>query len=291
MNINRISLWPVLVGLSLAAVTVSQAVGDNIQVVTSFYPVFVAALNVTEGVPGVEVNNMASVKVGCLHDYQLTTGDARRLAEADLFLANGAGMESFLGKIRRQWPQLRVAETADGIPLLNGNPHVWMSQSGAREQVENIARALSDADPANAQRYQANALAYNAKLEALEARMKVGLAPYVGRPIITLHEAFAYFARDFGLEVVGVVESEPGQEPGARELADTIDLVRARNVQSLFAEPQYSQRSAAVIARETGAKVYQLDPVVTGPSDPDQARNAYLDGMEKNLATLRQALR
>ncbi|MEI7864518.1 MAG: zinc ABC transporter substrate-binding protein [Chthoniobacterales bacterium] len=291
MNINNGSLWPALVGLMLATVAAPQALGRNIQVVTSFYPVFVAALNVTAGVAGIEVHNMASGRVGCLHDYQLTSGDARHLAAADIFLANGSGMESFLEKIRRQWPQLSVLETSEGIPLLNGNPHVWVSPSGARQQVENIARALSNADPLNARSYEKNAAAYNAKLAALELRMKMELAPYAGRPIITFHQAFAYFARDFGLDLVGVVESEPGQEPRARELADTIDLVRAKHVQTLFAEPQYSGRSAAVIARETGAEVYQLDPVVTGPSVPEQARDAYLAAMEKNLATLRQALR
>jgi len=291
MNINRISVLGMPVVLFLVVVTASRAMGDNIQVVASIYPVFVAALNVTAGVPGVEVKNMASPRVGCLHDYQLTTGDARHLAEADLFLANGSGMEQFLEKIRLQWPLLSVVETSKGFPLMNGNAHVWVSPAGARRQVENIARALAAADPANAGRYAANAEAYNAKIEALEFRMKTELAPYTNTPIITFHEAFAYFAQDFGFDLAGVVEREPGQEPGARELADTIELVRAKHVKILFTEPQYSDRATAVIARETGAKVYQLDPVVTGPSDPAEAKEAYLVAMEKNLATLREALR
>jgi len=291
MNINNGSLWPALFGLMLVTVASPQALGRNIQVVTSFYPEFVAALNVTAGVPGIEVHNMASPSVGCLHDYQLTAGDARQLAEADLFLANGSGMESFLEKIRRQWPRLRVVETSEGVPLINGNAHVWVSPTGARRQVDRIARALAAADPANAARYAANEAAYAAKIEALETRMKTELGPYANHPIITFHEAFAYFARDLGLDLAGVVEREPGREPDARELADTIELVRAKHVKILFAEPQYSDRATAVIARETGAKVYQLDPVVTGPPEPEQAKEAYLVAMEKNLATLREALR
>jgi zinc transport system substrate-binding protein len=88
-----------------------------------------------------------------------------------------------------------------------------------------------------------------------------------------------------------VIAREPGTEPSARELADTISLVRERKVKALFAEPQFADKSAQVISRETGVKVYELDPVVTGPSEPSEARGAYLRAMEKNLGVLQEALR
>ena len=87
-----------------------------------------------------------------------------------------------------------------------------------------------------------------------------------------------------------MIEREPGTEPSARELADIVKLVRARGVKALFAEPQFSEQSAQVIARETGVEVYELDPVATGPADPDEARGAWLSAMEKNLAVLQKAL-
>jgi zinc transport system substrate-binding protein len=261
------------------------------RVVTSFYPVYVTALNVTAGVEGVEVTNLTSPHLGCLHDYQLTTGDVRQLSEADLLLANGAGMEPFLDKVARQSPGVRVVEVSEGIPLMDGNSHVWVSFDGARRQTENIVAALSELAPEQAAAFRANGEAYRARLTALEERMRSALAPYAGTPIVTFHEAFPYFARDFRLEVAGVIEREPGTEPSARELADTVKLVRARGVKALFAEPQFPDRSAQVIAAETGAKVYQLDPVVTGPAEPEAARGAWLAAMEKNLGVLRDALR
>jgi zinc transport system substrate-binding protein len=264
---------------------------ESLRVVTSFYPVYVAALNVTAGVPGVEVSNLASPHIGCLHDYQLTAGDVRRLADADILLVNGAGMEPFLGKVAQQSPKVRVVEVSEGIPLLEGNPHVWVSLEGARRQTDNIAAALAAADPDRADAFRANAAAYNAALTALEEKMRTALAPYAGTPIVTFHEAFPYFARDFGLDLAGVIEREPGAEPSARELADTVKLVRARQVKALFAEPQFPDQSAQVVARETGVRVYSLDPVVTGPSDPAAARGAYLQAMEKNLEVLQEALR
>ena len=264
---------------------------ESLRVVTSFYPVYVAVLNVTAGIPGVEVSNLASPHVGCLHDYQLTAGDVRRLADADLLLVNGAGMEPFLGKVAQQSPGVRVVGVSEGIALLDDNPHVWVSLEGARRQTENIAAALAAAAPDRADAFRANASAYNASLSALEEKMRAALAPYAGTPIVTFHQAFPYFARDFDLDLAGEIEREPGAEPSARELADTVKLVRERKVKALFAEPQFPDKSAQVVARETGVRVYSLDPVVTGPSDPEEARGAYLRAMEKNLEVLQEALR
>jgi zinc transport system substrate-binding protein len=263
---------------------------ETTRVVTSFYPVYIATLNVTAGVPGVEVHNLTSPHIGCLHDYQLTAGGVRKLADADLLLANGAGMETFLGKVQEQAPSLRVVEVSDGIPLMDGNAHVWVSFEGARQQVDNITAALVEAAPGQADAFRANAEKYKSDLAALDEKMRTALAPYAGTPVVTFHEAFPYFARDFKLDLVGVIARESGAEPSARELADTIELVRTRRVKALFAEPQFPDKSVQVIARETGLKVYELDPVVTGPSEPSQARGAYLRAMEKNLAVLQEAL-
>jgi zinc transport system substrate-binding protein len=263
---------------------------ETTRVVTSFYPVYIATLNVTAGVPGVEVHNLTSPHIGCLHDYQLTAGDVRKLADADLLLANGAGMETFLGKVQEQALSLRVVEVSDGIPLMDGNAHVWVSFEGARQQVDNITAALVEAAPGQADAFRANAEKYKSALAALDEKMRTALAPYAGTPIVTFHEAFPYFARDFNLDLVGVIARESGAEPSARELADTIELVRTRRVKALFAEPQFPDKSVQVIARETGLKVYELDPVVTGPSEPSEARDAYLHAMEKNFAVLQEAL-
>ena len=92
------------------------------------------------------------------------------------------------------------------------------------------------------------------------------------------------------MNIVGVIEREPGSEPNAKELAATIDTVRKKQVHALFAEPQYPAKSAKVIERETGVPVNTLDPAVTGPLDPAKARDSYLDAMRKNLDVLRKAL-
>ncbi len=266
------------------------ASGKRLSIVTSFYPMYIMALNVAGNVPGVRVVNMTPPVTGCLHDYTVTTDDMKKMEGASIFVANGAGMESFLDKIVGQFPACKVAKLSDGIPLISGeegdNPHVWVSIGHAMTQVENLARFLAAEDVEHADLYRTNADAYIAKLKALSDTMHERLVRFKGRKIVTFHEAFPYFAREFDLDIAAVIEREPGSEPSAKELAETVDLVRSSGIKALFAEPQYPSTAADTISRETGAKVYILDPAVTGPDSPD----AYLAIMKKNLAVMEEAL-
>ena len=109
------------------------------------------------------------------------------------------------------------------------------------------------------------------------------------KDIVTFHEAFPYFAKEFHLNIIRVIEREPGTEPTPKELEDTIAEVKKLPVKVLFTEPQYSPLAAKTIAEATGAKIYELDPVVTGEATPDAA-DAYLTAMRKNMEVLKEAL-
>lgn len=262
------------------------------RVVTSFYPLYIMALNITDGVSGVQVDNMAGQQTGCLHDYQLQSQDMKNIEQADVFVINGAGMESFMNKVTSQLPKLRVINSSDGIPLLKdqtgeANPHIWVSITNSIRQVTNIAEGLAEADPANATAYRKNAEEYVAKLSILRKKMHEELSGISNRDIITFHEAFPYFAEEFNLNIVKVVNREPDSQPSARELAQTIKLVRGSGIKTIFAEPQYPKSAANIIAKESGAAVYSLDPAVTG----ENRKDAYLIAMENNLTVLKQALK
>ena len=265
----------------------------SFHIVTSFYPMYVATINITQGVDGVTVTNMTKPQTGCLHDYQLMTEDMKTLEKADAFVINGAGMESFLDKVIEQRKNLKIIDASKGIELLKDddeeNPHVWLSVTDAILQVKNIAEQLKAADPKHADAYEKNAAAYIKKLEALKAEMHAELDTVPNKDIVTFHEAFPYFAKEFGLNIISVVEREPGTEPTPAELQETIEQVKKLPVKVLFTEPQYSPSAAETIARETGAKIYTLDPVVTGEAN-DEAINAYIDTMKKNMKTLKTAL-
>ena len=282
--------------------TVSQTSGSSpvpnnteksITIAASFYPMYIFALNVAKDMPNVKVIDMTKPTTGCLHDYVVTPDDMKNLEGAQVFITNGAGMESFMDKVTSQMPNLKIIDSSKGIQLIKGegdegdNPHIWVSISNAIIQVGNIGDQLSLLDPSNATKYQENTKAYIKKLEAEKDKMHQALDGVKNRDIVTFHEAFPYFAKEFNLNIVGVIEREPGSEPSAKELAATIDKVNSLKVKALFAEPQYSTKAAETIAKETGAKVYSLDPVVTGPMDPD----AYINIMDTNLKSLQEALK
>lgn len=266
---------------------------STMTIAASFYPMYIMALNVAKDIPNVNVIDMTKPTAGCLHDYSATPADLKTLEEAKIFIINGAGMESFMSKITTQMPDLKIVEASKGIELIQGtgdtgdNAHVWVSISNAITQVQTIGDQLALLDPDNAPKYKENTKVYINKLEAEKDKMHLALDGLKNRDIVTFHEAFPYFAKEFNLNIVAVIEREPGSQPSARELAETIDQVNSLKIKALLAEPQYSAKAAETIAKETGAKVYTLDPGVTGAMEAD----AYINMMDSNLKTLQEALK
>ena len=282
---------------------------NKLTIVTSFYPMYISTLNIVKDIPNVEVLNMTTSQTGCLHDYSLSTKDLKTLSNADILIINGAGMESFLDDVIDEYSDLKIIEASKGIDLIEDtehddhtedhdhedhdhdvNPHVWVSISKNIEEVSNIAEELSSLDPNHANEYQDNANEYIAKLENLKTEMHSTLDNIAHKDIITFHEAFPYFAEEFGLNIVGVIEIEPDSEPSAKEVENIISIINEKNIKALFTEPQYSSKIADTIAKETGASIYTLDPIVTGDSN-EKAYNDYIIKMQKNLNTLKEALK
>ena len=288
----------------LLALVLLPAASLGETIVTSFYPIWLLALNLADGVPGLEVRNLAAPGTGCLHDYQLQTEDMKVLSEADLFLVNGAGMESYLDHVFSAFPDLPVAEAAAGIPLLTEtdaltigeneddgeiNAHIWLSAANAAVMAENLAKAMEAQFPDRQEKIEDNRKALQARLLALDQELREGLSGLPRKGIITFHEAFPYFARAYGLDIVAVVNREPGETLTPAQLAQLAEAIVALDAPPLFVEPQYEDLSARTLAAETGAAIYTLDPVVTGPEE-DVPPDYYETVMRRNMETLREAL-
>ncbi len=291
-----ILLFLVLCPLSLSMTGCGSEKDDgNLKIVTSFYPMYLDVLNITRGVGGVEVVNLTPPQTGCLHDYQLTPEDMKVLETADIFVVNGLGMENFLDKVTEARPDLKIIDASDSpeiVPIMEGdvpNPHVWMSVTYSIQQVKNILSKLSELDPERAEQYRMHALEYVDELTTLRDEMHISLDMLRTKDIVTFHEAFPYFAAEFKLNVLAVIEREPGTEPTPQELADTIEKIKALPVKVIFTEPQYSPKAAETIARETGAQIFTLDPIVTGEAKPENLLD-YPDRMLDNMLTLIKAL-
>lgn len=278
-----------LILLIFSAALSASDVGKKV-VLCTFYPMYILTQNIASGITDVRIEIMTKPQTGCLHDYQLTPDDLKKLTASWALVVNGGGMENFIDKALKQVPELEIIDASKGIKLIGTNefnPHVWVSVSGAIAQVENIRNGLMVIDPKNAEKYSANANKYIQLLKELKKKMHSGLSDITNRNIITFHEAFPYFAKEFDLNIVAVIEREPGSEPNARELAETIKIIRNTKAKAVFIEPQYPIKTAQVISRETGIKLYTLDPVVTGTGKPD----SYITIMESNLKVLQEALR
>lgn len=294
----------VLLVLLLLSLSGCGAAAEDVSVMATFYPVYILAENVLDGVEGVSLSSMTPPSTGCLHDYQLLTSDMRSLAKAQALLINGAGMESFLADVTGQFPKLAVIDCSVGVDLIaeeeedeeeehdhghdhgEYNAHIWLAPENAIQMVKNLRDGLSALLPGQAERIAQNAEAYIARLSALDAELRAAIEPLPRKEIVTFHEAFPYFARAYGLEVKAVVALEPDEPVSPRMLKEVIAKVKAAGNPPLFSEPQYESAALRTVAQETGAPVYELDPLVTG----DGAKTAYEDVMRKNLSVLLEAL-
>ena len=271
--------------------------------VTSFYPIWLLTLNLTAGLNHVHVRNLAAPTVGCLHDYQLQISDMKTLSEADAFLVNGAGMEAFLPEITRAFPDLPVFSASDGISFLSEdsaiqigeaeeeeiNSHIWLDPMRTIQMAENLADNLSGLFPGDRETIYANLESWRSRMENLDAQLQAGLKNLEKRDIVTFHEAFSYFAEAYHLNVVAVVNKEPGEILTPAKIAALVQKLQQLGNPPLFVEPQYTDLSAQTLARETGSAVWCLDPVVSGP-ETDVPLDYYETVMLKNMEILVSAL-
>lgn len=207
-------------------------------------------------------------KGGDVHTFEPKPADIRAVAEAQLLVMNGLGLDDWLAKTIRNaaeegTPLLRLAEDLPGVTLLPGdepetqNPHLWMDVAYARAYVARIATALEEHDPAHAEQYATQAAAYGARLASLDAWVheQVGTIPEPNRKIVTFHDALPYYAREYGIAIVGVAVPAPGQDPSAGYTARLVDAIRSAGVRAIFSENQFPAKLADQLAAETGARV------------------------------------
>ena len=263
---------------------------QTLTVVTSFYPMYIAALNVIGDTDGVHLQNLSEPQTGCLHDFQLTPEDMKLLSKADVFIINGGGIESFMKDVAKSYPDLTIIEASEGIDLLEDegeeNAHAWMSVATYEEQVNHIAEGLIAADEKNASDYQKHADAYTVKLDALKERQQKVAEKIKGQSVILFHEAYDYVADDYGLDVAYVLDLDEERQVSAGEVADVLAAVRDDHVKYILAEELYGKSMGDTVEKETDAKVIYLDALNRGDYDVD----SYIKGMSANIDLIEQYL-
>ncbi|MFN5997785.1 MAG: metal ABC transporter substrate-binding protein [Paracoccaceae bacterium] len=270
---------------------------DRLKVVTTFTVIADMARNVAgEGVDVVSVTKPGAE----IHGYEPTPQDIVGAADADLILWNGMNLErwfeQFLGNLG-EVPSATLTDGVDPISISGGeydgrpNPHAWMSVTNALIYVDNIAKALSAADPVNAATYAANAESYKARIAAALGPLQAQIAalPEDRRWLATCEGAFSYLARDLGLQELYLWPINADQQGTPQQVRAVIDAVREHQIPAVFCESTVPSDPAEQVARETGAAfggVLYVDSLST----EDGPVPTYLDLLQVTTETIAKGL-
>jgi manganese/iron transport system substrate-binding protein len=270
---------------------------DKLKVVTTFTVIADMARNVAgEGVEVVSITKPGAE----IHGYEPTPQDIVGASDADLVLWNGMNLErwfeQFLGNLG-DVPAATLTEGIDPISISGGeyegkpNPHAWMSVDNALIYVDNIQNALSEADPANAATYAANAEGYKAQLRAALDPLKAQIEalPEDRRWLVSCEGAFSYLARDLGLQEMYLWPINADQQGTPRQVQAVIDGVREHRIPAVFCESTVASDPAEQVARETGAAfggVLYVDSLSAG----DGPVPTYLDLLRVTTETIAKGL-
>ncbi len=295
----------ILICLSLLCFSGCTAVTENNKklIAASFYPVYIFTLNLVDGIDDVEVKCMAEQNVGCLHDYTLTTKDARLISDCGVFIINGAGMEGFVEDLYTSKDELYIIDSSEGTTLLCGehhhhkeeegghhheyNSHIWMSPYNAKIQIKNIAKGLIEKFPEYEKQISNNLTEYLIRLNDVIMQVENAKNQVSGKKVISFHNAYDYIAEDMGFTVFETIESDEGGEPSAKKLTELTQVIKENEIKALFTEPTYSGSAASILNRETGIEIYVLNPVLNGKNE----KTSYEDTMKNNIDLILKAVK
>lgn len=246
------------------------------------------------------------------HTFEPRPQDVAAISEADLIVLNGLGLEEALESLLEANAKGAIVHASEGVEVLefeehegeenegeeehaheDGDPHTWTDPNNVMVWTENIAAALAEADPANAQTYQANAEAYLSSLQELDGwiRAEVEQIPAERRKMVTDHFAFGYFADEYGLEQVGALVGafSTNAAPSARELAELQDKIEEQHVPAVFVGKTVNSELAEQIALDTGSELVFL---YTGSlSEASGEAGSYIQFMRYNVNAIVNALK
>ncbi len=330
----------IFVLLLLCSITVVSSVGtffyvkfnntqeqknDDVLIMTSCNPVYIAATNLLDGVEGYRVENLSQPTTGCLHDYTLTTEDMKKLSKADMLIVNGGGMEGYLDDVIEAYPDLQIIDTYEDIEHSNGfigmdqllieeedhdedhdedleetdevsteehhhdhgaNSHIWMDDRLFKCQVASIANGIMEPNPNREETpISKNFFDYSHKLESDIDKQGLGKT-MAGQNVAILHEAFAYTAQSIGANVVATMDLDEERQVSAGEVSEFLDAIRDNDVKIIFAEYDYGKSMGGLIEEQTDASVVYLETLVHGSYNKD----SYVEVMNANYSAIKSAI-
>lgn len=299
-----------------ASLDSAETQSEQLQVMTTFLPMYLF----TKAVAGDAANVKILIPPGSeVHEYQSKPGDVQAIANADILIQNGLGLEEFLESTiaSAQNAKLVVVEASAGIEAIAddavahtedthadhgheqkessgasaekhihaaGNPHVWLDPVLAQQQVNNIRDALIKADPTNQATYQANAATYIQQLQDLNQQFQQRLQKYPNCTFVAFHDAYPYLARRYQIQQVAVV-ALPEDNLSPADVQKAVAAAKQYKVKALVGEPGTDNKLLQSLSNDLGLTLQPLDPLESGPLEPQY----YFTAMKANLQTLESA--
>ena len=276
-------------------------------IVTTTYPIYLFANSLVSGVEGVAVERLDTGSTSCLHDYNLTVNDMKKIDRADVIAINGVGLEDFMEDALASSDAF-IIDCSEGVELLENlshhhdehdheghhghdhghfDPHYWMDPRNAQIMVQNLAEALTEKLPGYGGSIAEMAAGMDTILSAADLFLREDMlgegADHV-TGLITFHDGFQYFAHAYGLPLLEAIEEEAGSEASAKEIVEITALVNEYNIPVIFTEVNGSDATANAIARETGCAVAQLSMLMDGQ---EETIEEYVNGMVANMDAIR----
>jgi len=239
------------------------------------------------------------------HTYSPKPSDLIAVRKARLLFEVGLGLEVWVANLVRTAgsPSLTIITTSKGIGLIGdeqghdgdhsdvgkqiqGNPHVWMDPENAITMMRHITEALIQVDPDHAQDFRQNQASYLKRLDQLRAELSDRVRKLSDKRFIAHHPAWPYFARRFGFQIVGTIQTQSGSEPSAVQIQTLIATIRTQRIKAVVSEIQLSQKLPELLAKETGARIVVLTTLPGGLPRTE----TYLDMLRYNVLQLANAL-
>ena len=274
----------------------TSAYAGRLKIVTSIIPL----CDITAAIAGDKAEVQAMVPPGTSpHVFSPKPSQLKAMADADMFIQVGSGMEFWAGKMIMASGNKKfdIVTITDGMKLFagdsdepvdksgrrTGNPHVWLDPVLVKEFSGRICVEMAKLDPADAAYFRANYFKFSAGLDKLDSYFRVETKKFRVKELVSFHPAWTYFEARYGLKEIAVIEAVPGKEPSPKELQNIIEEVKKYSIKTIFAETYLSRKAADVIAKEAGVNVLILNP--EGGEGED-----YITFMKKNFDVIKEAM-
>jgi len=265
----------------------------KLKVAATIFPIF----DITKNIAGDKIEVIQILPAGASpHTFELTAQKAKDLQGVkDIFMI-GYGLDNWTSSVKDAIGNVNLVTVDKNINLLQANsdegslqygnkdPHYWLSLDNAKIIAANVEEELIKIDPKNADYYKNNLDNYQKQLDIAKNNINQTLSNLTSRKLVTFHDAWEYFTKEFNLQIAATFEPFPGSEPTPKYLENLTNTIKNQNIKAVFSEPEFSNDVFQQFVNDLGVKLFVLDP------EGNALGNSYIQSMENNAKVMKEGL-